>query len=97
MSKMRTKYGDPRKLLKTRQRKCLTSFLAFSKILTLEEHMKLNKSEVGRTLHALCTTEPAAGFILVERVKHQAGSTKWDEQRVFISFEEIEKLFNERD
>jgi hypothetical protein len=90
----RKNWANSSQKLKYRRRMKLAPHLL--RILTLEEHMKLNKSEVGRTLHALCTTEPAPGFILVERVKHQAGSTKWDEQRIFINFEEIEKLFNAR-
>lgn len=60
--------------------------------------MKLNKPEIGRTLHAKFNDEGretgmSPGYVLVERTKQAIyGVTKWDEQRVFISMDEIERL-----
>ncbi len=54
--------------------------------------MKINKKQDGRELKAF---EQEDGFVLVERIRyipHGYTKGKWDDQRVFISMEELAKL-----
>jgi hypothetical protein len=55
--------------------------------------MKLNTRDAERTLHAHQGTD---GFILIERIRYKEfGRSKWEEERVFLSNEELIKLVKE--